>query len=129
MEMPHSSFGSQFRGANYDNDSSAGSEGGGRSILLQQLDLQVVQQVDNRGRRKGRITTTLSSNNKDIHGIGWDKGNWKQNNCGDNHMRTVDPPTFVLHNQRASKLDHEEMQMEREKKIWKNEVMNMLMAI
>ena len=111
------------------NDSSACSEGGGRNIPLQQLDLQVVQQVDILGRRKGRTTTTLSSDNKDIHGISWDKGNWKQNNCGGNHTRTVDPPTFVLHNQRASEIDHEEMQIEREKIIWKNVVMNMLVAI
>jgi hypothetical protein len=43
---PHSTFDSRYRSTNDDNDSRLGVEGGGRSIPLHQLDLQIVWQVN-----------------------------------------------------------------------------------
>ena len=56
LEMPRSSFDSRYRSTNDDNDSSLGVEGGGRSIPLHQLDLQIVWQVNISRRMRWRTT-------------------------------------------------------------------------
>lgn len=86
MEMPHSYSSSQFRGANDDNDTSAGSEGGGRSIPHLNWICKLYSKLTFQGEGKEEPQQHYQVTTKKIHGIGWDEGNWKQDNCGVNHI-------------------------------------------